>query len=83
MLAEETARAYVVYNKYRRSYSYLNFKLISIILYHVGALALIFTDINFTVLVIHATYTKIKTVCYQYDKKENPKANWKQNSGVL
>lgn len=60
MLAEETARAHVVYNKYGKSYSYLNFKPISIILYRVGALGLILTGIIFIVLVTRVTYAEIK-----------------------
>lgn len=66
MLAKETTRAHVVYDKYGKSYSYLNFKPISIILYKVGALGLILTSIVFIVLVTRATYTeikKLKTVC--------------------
>lgn len=60
MLAEETARAHVVYNKYGKSYSYLNFKPISIILYRVGALGLILTGIISIVLVTRVTYAEIK-----------------------
>lgn len=60
MLAEETARAHVVYDKYGKSYSYLNFKPISIILYRVGALGLILTGIIFIVLITRVTYAEIK-----------------------
>ena len=60
MLAEKTARAHVVYNKYGKSYSYLNFKPISIILYRVGALGLILTGLIFIVLVTRITYAEIK-----------------------
>lgn len=68
MLAEETTRAHVVYDKYGKSYSYLNFKPISIILYRVGALGLILTGIIFIVLVTHATYTEIKKLKIVCDK---------------
>ncbi|MCI8956337.1 MAG: hypothetical protein HFG29_05015 [Eubacterium sp.] len=60
MLAEEMTREHVVYNKYGKSYSYLNFKPISIILYRVGALGLILTGIIFIVLVTRVTYAEIK-----------------------
>ena len=58
MLAKETARAHVVYDKYGKSYSYLNFKPISIILYRVGSLGLILTGIIFIVfnICIHSLF---------------------------
>lgn len=68
MLAEETTRAHVVYDKYGKSYSYLNFKPISIILYRVGALGLILTGIIFIVLVTRVTYTEIKKLKIVCDK---------------
>lgn len=46
MLAEETTKANVVYDKYGKSYSYLNFKPISEILYKVGALGIVLRLIN-------------------------------------
>lgn len=61
MLAEETTKAHVVYDKYGESYSYLNFKPISIILYRIGALGIIFTGIIFVVLATYSTYRGIKT----------------------
>lgn len=62
MLAEETTRAHVVYDKYGKSYSYLYFKPISEILYKVGALGVILTGIIFIVLATYATYKEILTL---------------------
>lgn len=62
MLAEETTTAHVVYNQYGKSYSYLNFKPISIILYKIGALGTILTGMILIVLLTYATYREIKNL---------------------
>ena len=41
MLAKETSKAHIVHNKYGKSYSYLEFNVISPILYRIGVIAVI------------------------------------------
>lgn len=90
MLAEETTKAHVVYNKYGKSYSYLNFKPISEILYKVGALGIVLTGIIFIVLATYVTYREImslKTVgienAYNYksltSERDIDKTHYKEN----